>query len=672
MASYEEINLNKVTEAWMAFIKNDTPINPKLYGVRKFVFDSWMRSKNYGVNFENLQPVRLSSEEFEALLRENKSLIGIAQSYMNNLYSFVKEYKFTVSLSNKDGCILSTIGDTNVIKSRAANNHLLLGSVRSEKFAGTNAIGTCLVLDKPLQIFGSEHYSFTNHNFVCSAAPIHDENGNIIGCLNFTGPKDHVAKVTLSVVLSAVDGIEKGIWTQTANKKLTMMNYQLLTTIQAINSGIIMLDKHGFINQYNDQARRILRLPAGDLRGEKLSDYINGIGTPPSDFRNFQNQEIEYTTSLGANLRLSISSTIIYNEMNEPIGVVLVLEELHKVHTLVNKMSGFTAKYTFDSVIGDSESMLQVKQLGCIAAKSESNVLILGESGTGKELIAQAIHNTSTRASGPFIAINCGSIPKGLIESEFFGYERGAFTGANREGHPGKFELADGGTIFLDEIGDMPLDLQASLLRVLQSKELVRIGGTKAKKINVRIIAATNVNLAENVLNKRFRSDLYYRLNVFTIEIPPLRTHIEDIPLLVEYFIAQYNRSMKKNVKGITEEVLDIFNRYHWPGNVRELENIIERSLNFAQSSRIEKKDIPKDLILKPLRPDTNTSEHKYASHMINNFEFDLIISHLRKTYGNITKAALLMGVSRRSLNYKIKKYDINVDEFRNEYIKSI
>jgi transcriptional regulator with PAS, ATPase and Fis domain len=319
----------------------------------------------------------------------------------------------------------------------------------------------------------------------------------------------------------------------------------------------------------------------------------------------------------------------------------------------------------------------------CIkASKSISNVLILGESGTGKELVAQSIHNASSRKNEPFIAINCGALPKGLIESELFGYEGGSFTGANKEGKPGKFELANGGTIFLDEIGDMPLDTQVSILRVLQNKEIVRIGGSKPKPIDIRVIAATNKNLSQSIQDNSFREDLYYRLNVFTINVPSLRERKKDIHTLAEHFLSYYNRALNKNVLKINENVLEVFNKYSWPGNIRELENIIERAINIVETDTITIKDLPFELqklvggnildkedmnLYAADNISLNNKNDSYAdlSNKKMSLEKDELIRALIINSGNVIKSAQQLGISRRTLYRKMDKYNILIDSFR-------
>jgi transcriptional regulator with PAS, ATPase and Fis domain len=347
---------------------------------------------------------------------------------------------------------------------------------------------------------------------------------------------------------------------------------------------------------------------------------------------------------------------------------------------MVNRISGFSATYTVDNLIGQSPQINYTKSMCIKASKSISNVLILGESGTGKELVAQSIHNASSRKNEPFIAINCGALPKGLIESELFGYEGGSFTGANKEGKPGKFELANGGTIFLDEIGDMPLDTQVSILRVLQNKEIVRIGGSKPKPIDIRVIAATNKNLAQSIQDNSFREDLYYRLNVFTINVPSLRERKRDIHILAEHFINYYNRALNKNVVKINENVLEVFNKYSWPGNIRELENIIERAINIVETDTITLKDLPFELQKLISENDKeamsfDSIDNKSLSNKNDSYadlsdkkmslEKDELVRALIINNGNAIKSAQQLGISRRTLYRKLDKYNISIDSFR-------
>ena len=318
-----------------------------------------------------------------------------------------------------------------------------------------------------------------------------------------------------------------------------------------------------------------------------------------------------------------------------------------------------SAKYSFSNIIGESKSLMEVKNICQRAAMSDSNVLIIGESGTGKELFAHAIHNASDRASGPFVKINCAAIPSELLESELFGYEGGAFTGAKKEGKVGKFELANGGSIFLDEIGDMPLQMQVKLLRVLQEREIERIGSTKTRPINVRIISATNKNLEEEVKSGNFREDLYYRLNVMSVNIEPLRKRKDDIRPLAKALVKKLSSQMGVHVDSISEKAMAALEAYDWPGNIRELENVIERSINLLDSDRIIK------VSTLPVHITQSHKTHVYIAgstlkEQLYDVEKSIILECLNENQGNKQKTANDLDMSRTSLYQKLKSYGID------------
>ncbi|NHC42783.1 sigma 54-interacting transcriptional regulator [Bacillus sp. MM2020_1] len=325
--------------------------------------------------------------------------------------------------------------------------------------------------------------------------------------------------------------------------------------------------------------------------------------------------------------------------------------ELHKSKGIINARN--KAYYTFDHLIGKSPVFIEVNNQARKAAKSESNVLILGESGTGKELFAHAIHHASRRLMGAFVKVNCAAIPAELIESELFGYEEGSFTGAKKGGKIGKFEVADGGTIFLDEIGELPLHMQVKLLRVLQEKEIERVGATSTIHVDVRIIAATNRNLEEMVANREFRLDLYYRLKVMQLTIPSLKERMEDIKILVYYFLEKYQKLMKKGVKGVNEQAMNLLCQYAWPGNIRELENTIERALNMVD----EGKYLAPEHFPREITGFKNTYPIRSLAEVIEETERRTISECLNMMDGNKSETAKHLGISRTSLYEKMNKY---------------
>jgi Nif-specific regulatory protein len=318
-------------------------------------------------------------------------------------------------------------------------------------------------------------------------------------------------------------------------------------------------------------------------------------------------------------------------------------------------------KYRITNIVGNSNKMREVYQMISQVCKSNATVLIRGESGTGKELVANSVHYNSNRAKGPFVKVNCAAIPANLIESELFGHEKGAFTGAIKQ-KLGKFELAHKGTIFLDEIGSIGLDVQANLLRVLQEKEFERVGGQRTMKVDVRIVAATNKNLENAVEEGTFRGDLYYRLNVFPIYMPPLRERKTDILLLADFFLEKYAKENNKEIKRFSTPAIDMLMAYHWPGNVRELENCIERSVLLCDGGVIHSYHLPPTL---QTGTESDTLPELSLEDAVANLEREMIIDALKNTRGNITTAAQILKTTVRKFAYKAQKYGIHYRHYR-------
>ena len=313
----------------------------------------------------------------------------------------------------------------------------------------------------------------------------------------------------------------------------------------------------------------------------------------------------------------------------------------------------FELKYHLGEIIGNSDTMKKIFKTLSLVSPTNATILIYGESGTGKELIARAIHKNSLRAGKSFITVNCAALPEALLESELFGHEKGAFTSAlsRREG---RFELANGGTIFLDEIGDLSLTTQAKLLRAIQEKEFERVGGMRTIKVDVRILAATNKNLAKEVEEKTFREDLFYRLNVVAIELPPLRERKDDIPLLAEYFLKKYSKENNRKIEGFSPLSMDLLTRYSWPGNIRELENAIERAVIMCNSAWLLPEYFPDDI-----RANSSESPKGQSPSSIREMERKVILETLEKLGGNKSRAANALGISRKSLYNKLKEYGL-------------
>ena len=444
-------------------------------------------------------------------------------------------------------------------------------------------------------------------------------------------------------------------------KRSSKLVEQFNTLINSVREGIVAVDYHGRITHVNRSATDLLMVPANLINGRMLEEVFAGISMSMllKMTKQYIEQDVFYKYGQQT---LHFMSTITEVRYGEDInGFVLSIRSIGEMRKLAGRFIREELKYTFDGILGQSTAITNIKKKMCRVAATDSTVLITGESGTGKELFARAIHHESLRKKGPFIAVNCGAIPENLLESELFGYDEGAFTGARRTGKPGKFELANDGTIFLDEIGDMPLHLQVKLLRVLQDRTIERMGGTKPLVTDVRIIAATNRNLEGMIKTNQFRNDLYYRLSVIPFHIPPLRERMEDMELLLHCFIQKYNLILGKNIKGYTRDALARMVEYPWPGNVRELENAIEYSANVCSDALIDANYLP-DRIIKhaaalplPAPPETVQS--------IADLEKNAIVEALKR-YGTSNQAkeniARSLGMSRSTLYRKIKEWGIN------------
>ncbi|SNS82088.1 PAS domain S-box-containing protein [Anaerovirgula multivorans] len=445
------------------------------------------------------------------------------------------------------------------------------------------------------------------------------------------------------------------------------------TIFEIIYNWIVVVDKEGYIKMMNKGYCDFLGTTEEEAIGKHVTEVIEN--TRMHIVVRTGNREIGDVQQIRGNKMIADRIPIIKNrEVIGAVGTVLFkdLVELDTYAKRVNVMEKELEFYkkelkkalgndnTFDHIIGISQSLRKVKELAKQVANTKSNILLLGESGTGKGLFASAIHNSSLRGEYPLIKINCAAIPNELLESELFGYEQGAFTGAQKGGKPGKFELANKSTIFLDEIAELPLNMQAKLLKVIQEREIDKIGGTKTQKIDIRIIAATNQNLEEMVKKKLFREDLYYRLNVVSIKIPSLRERKEDISLIIKHLIKKFSKEMDKFVTEITPASLSALMRYGWPGNIRELENVIERAFNLIdKEAMIMLQHLPL-YITNPLNS-AITKNSKTLKFMLEEIEKHAIEKSLIENDGNKRKTAKDLGISRTSLYEKIERYDLDM-----------
>ena len=438
-----------------------------------------------------------------------------------------------------------------------------------------------------------------------------------------------------------------------AAEKLTVAKNQLTSIIDSIEEGIVAVDERGHIVHANAVIEELLRATRATLVGQDIAAFFDGpyIAALLRDGVEFTNLELRIDGPAQVVHALISGKPVVLGEKN--VGSILALKKMEDVYKVISNLTSTTLATSFDEIIGDSPPMVRLKEKALTVATGGSNILITGESGTGKELLARAIHTSSPRAGKPFIALNCAAMPESLIESELFGFEEGSFTGAARGGRPGKFQLAHGGTIFLDEIGDMPLHLQPKLLRVLQEKTVEKLGGHKSVAVDVRVIAATNKDLEKMVERGEFREDLYYRLSVIPLHIPPLRNRPGDVRLLLSHLLEQYNAKLGKKIKGFTANAETALLACPWKGNVRELANAIEYAINMESTAYISLGSLPARL-----RAGFDAASAPPAETSLRTAEADLIRKTLAECGDSLPGkrlAAAKLGISLSTLYRKLK-----------------
>lgn len=636
-------NSQKLYREWERFHQQQ-PVDESM--VRPLILRSWKRCRQQRVKPDNTTKVSLASAALETLLGQNADLITVSRNIMEKLYSPVSTSQGFISLSDAKGVILYALWDKT---GSYPIPHIAPGNLAAESASGTNAIGTCLVERMPVETLGAEHYCRSFHNWFCSAAPIWSERNTLIGVLNITLPSERYHHHTRGMMEAAAYAIAEQL-------RLRMLLQEQKAILEMLDEGVIVLDGDGTIRSMNNKACHMFNCDPEASKGNiqdivLSSDILRAI---LSEKAPFTDQEALFQFR-GGSLNCMLSLT----RLESGKGRVLTLRESNRVKEAAVRVTGAKAVYTFNHIVGAAPATQEVIRMARMAAQSDVTTLILGESGTGKELFAQSIHNAGKRANGPFVVVNCGALPRNLVQSELFGYDEGSFTGASRLGKPGKFELADNGTIFLDEIGEMPLEAQVTLLRLLQDGELTRVGGKHTRHVNVRVLAATNRNLDEAIRQNAFREDLYYRLNVFTLNVPPLRERRSDIRVLIRYFLNNFITSLRGTPLQITERTLETLERYPWPGNIRELENTLERMVHMAQGSSSIDIDLLPEKCTRNSIPELPQPIKEVNRGLLFLQEKETIAGALHAADGNIRATAKALGISRSGLYVKMRRFGL-------------
>lgn len=630
--------------------------------------ESHRRSASFGMAPESrpdYSPIQKADLVFK--VDENRGLCSHALPVMETLYEQIINTHSMVILTDAQGTILHAMGDDDFLE-KADRVALCAGVAWSEQSKGTNAIGTAIAEQAPTLVHADQHYLTANHFLTCSAAPIIDHQGRLIGVLDVTGDQRSFHKHTMALVRMSAQMIENQLFSAAFDDSITLHFHSRPEFIGTLMEGIASFSMSGRFLSANRSGLFQLGLPLSALQTHAFSSLF---GMPVSALFD------HYRTTMPTLLDLCLHNGVRVSARAELRPASLFFQSENKLaddaprknEQAATRKGSRTAEaargHRLSSLhyldTGDEKVAAIIHKVNLVMGR-DIPILITGETGTGKELLAQAVHNDSPRAEGPFVAVNCASIPESLIESELFGYEDGAFTGARKKGSTGKILQANGGSLFLDEIGDMPLGLQARLLRVLQERLVMPLGSNKSIPVNVALICATNRNLRDMIAKGQFREDLYYRLNGLVVRLPPLRER-SDLEIVIQRLLAAEANGEPLTV---SPEVMTLFKRHNWPGNFRQLTNLLRTAIVMAEAeAEVRMEHLPEDFLddvghfpagldTAPYNPVITPVEG--SAVRLEDVEFQTIQKSLEEHRGNVSAAARALGVSRNTIYRKLQK----------------
>jgi len=647
----------KLRAAWAAFASSGVlpsyPLDPA-------VERSWRTCRKAGMD-PRATPVLTYCEEAGLEKRREASfdLIVLARPFMEDIYQFSGESDMALYLTDETLCTVDWLGDDRLFEALAARG-LRPGVNLRQKRVGTNAAAMALNEGIPVQVVGPEHFYESFHFLTGTAAPVHAGTGQMLGVIGLVTSEENSHPHTLGIVMAAARAIENQLQADQSVADAHRLLGELNASLQAVGNGMVFLDQRGTVMHMNASAGDILGISPRLAMGRRFSTLVD----PPAELHTAVAEqesmaEKEVVFHIDGEARSCLMRIDLLKQSRKAPGFVLTLERTAEAKRLVHRMVGAKAHFTFDDIMGQSVNMRRVLYYARTIAGCSSPVLLLGESGTGKEFFAQAIHNASDYADGPFVTFDCAAIPRELMSGELFGYED-TRTVEGEEGRPGKLELADGGTVFFDHVDNLPPNIQASLLRVIDKNEITRLGGNRIIPLDMRFIAASNnTDLAGEVKEGRFRADFFYRLRAMTLTIPPLRERGDDIVLIIAQLMEKLARRLGGKVR-ISPRAMAILRSYHWPGNVRELENVLEWAMHMADGSEITVEHLPHEL-----RRATIGEDEDEQVLTLQEAERQAIIRAGQALDGHVTKMAEALGIGRTTLWRKMKAYELSADSFK-------
>lgn len=639
-------------QAWENYVTGRTAETQDPGRVRNGIAHSWQRSLKMGVDAHKKHSRKIAdTDALHQLRRKNQALRQAARAALSRLQPHLAEANAMMVLTDKEGVIIDAIGDSAVLD-EGQNIHLEIGGVWSEAAIGTNGIGTALETGQPVYVHAAEHFCQGVQSWTCAGAPITDPfDGSVIGVVDLSGPPRIFRPHNVALVIAAAREIEIALAEQQREERTLLLEAFLNSDNSRHANSVLLLDKVGrilFQRGLDDNlvqgrpdlavGRHLLQLTS------QMSDFDIRAALPPD----LETDGIELLQCDGR-----LRGAALFLKQSRDIKPAH-LEKAVRVKPRKNVEEDEIV------IVGGAPKMLEALELAKRAASAGVTVLIQGETGVGKELFARLVHSNLSREDAPYVTVNCAAISKDLIGAELFGHVEGAFTGAVRGGKAGKFEQADGGVLCLDEIGDMPVELQPYLLRALEQKAVYRIGDNARRPVDVQLVAMTNRNLRSDVEEGRFRRDLFYRIGIVVIDVPPLRERGSDILLLLEHFNEVCAARFGRDRLSFPDDLLEPLLSYRWPGNVRELRNMVERLFLMKNDSHVNAADLPTEIF----EPAAGFGTSSYIdlpgkAVSLDDMEAIAIRRALQEENGNLTRVAAALGISRPTLYRKLKQYGI-------------
>lgn len=644
-----QVENGNVRRAWEAFVEG-RHIHPDLKGVdqpnlRNVVIESWKRSSHHGIDLGMKDAPLLEEAELFRRRIENNIFMHASQRVLKSSRKFLLEAGAMMIMTDPSGVIIETEGDLKTIDS-GREIHAERGGCWGETEVGTNGIGTAIALGQPVQIKGAEHFCPEFQSWTCAGSVVrHPGDGDVMGVIVIAGLTENYNPQSLALAVVASQQVTAEVAYAVKHEHQSLLQYFLSKRKRWPNEDVVMVDKRGIIVHATERALLDINRQNAGLISQGAIAALKSL-----PFSSWRSQ---------LNTILPDASVELVEEEGVGTGAFLVLRGGRRQSMATKTAQQHTEKgVDLSGILGESPVIKAAKERVAQIAENGAPILLTGETGVGKELFARAIHGLSSVSSGPFVPVNCGGLPRELMASELFGYAKGAFTGAREEGHIGKVEAANNGILCLDEIGELPLELQPFLLRVLEGGVVYRVGSNEPRPVDVRLVAMTNRNLREEVDARRFRDDLYYRIAALQLPIPALREREDDILLLAEHFLKDAAERLGRSVGAFSAETRAALLSYPWPGNIRELRNSVEYMLTISSAKIIDVCDLPLDIQRHVTNGETIPPHAPVVvGQSMKSVERANIEAAVRSCGGNLTRAAKQLGIARSTLYLRLAEY---------------